>query len=119
MVHLHGPAGIGKSALLREIARRGRALGWTPRTIEGRDLSPTPEALAGALSGLDDEPRPMLLFDTYERISGLDGHLRADVLPGLSAATRIVFASRRAPGRGWSENGWDAVTQVIEVGRLC
>ena len=29
--------GIGKSTLLREIARRGAAAGWTPRTIEGRD----------------------------------------------------------------------------------
>jgi hypothetical protein len=118
VIHLHGPAGIGKSALLREIARRGRAQGWTPRTIEGRDLAPTPEALVAALDGLDDEERPLLLFDTYERISGLDGLLRVDVLPGLSAATRVVFASRRPPARGWSEAGWDAVTRVLEVGPL-
>jgi hypothetical protein len=118
IVHLHGPAGIGKSALLREVARRGRAHGWTPRTIEGRDLAPTPEALAAALDGLDDEQRPLLLFDTYERISGLDGLLRLNVLPGLSAATRVVFASRRPPARGWSEDGWDAVTRTLEIGPL-
>jgi AAA ATPase domain len=115
-VHLHGPAGIGKSALLREVARAGRASGWTPRTIEGRDLPPTPEALADALDGIDDEERSLRLFDTYERISGLDGLLRADVLPGVSATTRVVFASRRPPARGWIENGWDAVTRVLEIG---
>jgi hypothetical protein len=116
-VHLHGPAGIGKSALLREVARAGRASGWTPRTIEGRERPPTPEALADALDGIDDEERSLLLFDTYERISGLDGLLRADVLRGVSATTRVVFASR-PPARGWSENGWDAVTRVLEIGPL-
>jgi hypothetical protein len=115
IVHLHGPAGIGKSALLREVARQGRARGWTPRLIEGRDLSPTPEALASALDGLDDEERPLLLFDTYERISGLDGFLRRTVLPGLSATTRVVFAGRRPPQRGWWEDGWDAVTRVLHI----
>jgi AAA ATPase domain len=118
VIHLHGAAGIGKSALLREVSRRGRAYGWTPRTIEGRDLSPEPEALAAALDGLDDEERPLLLFDTYERMSGLDGLLRMDVLPGLSAATRVVFAGRRPPARGWSENGWDTVTRALEIGPL-
>jgi hypothetical protein len=118
VLHLHGPAGIGKSALLRELARRARARGWTPRVIEGRELAPTPAALTLALAGVDDEERPLLLFDTYERVAGLDGVLRGQVLRGLSDEVRIVFASRHPPARGWDEDGWDAVSNALEVGLL-
>ena len=39
---VHGPGGIGKSVLLREIRRRGRAAGWTPFEVDARDLAPVP-----------------------------------------------------------------------------
>jgi hypothetical protein len=117
VVHVHGPGGIGKSALLREIARRGVANGWTSCTIEGRELTPSPEGLAAALAGVD-EMRPLLLFDTYERVSGLDGLLRGEVLRGLSADARVVFAGRRPPSSGWSEDGWETVTRTVELGPL-
>lgn len=48
VVLLHGPGGIGKSGLLREVERRGALAGWTPHLIEGRDLPPVPEALEEA-----------------------------------------------------------------------
>jgi hypothetical protein len=118
VVHLHGVAGIGKSTLLREIARRGAAAGWSPRTIEGRDIAPTRAALAQALTGIEDEPRPLILFDTYERISGLDGPLRHEILRELSADTRVVFASRQPPDEGWSQDGWEAVTRSLALGPL-
>ena len=41
VVLVHGPGGIGKSALLRQVADRGRAAGWTPVFVEGRDLPHT------------------------------------------------------------------------------
>src|SRR3954468_7327269 len=37
---VHGPSGIGKSMLLREIARRGADAGWTPCALDPRDLAP-------------------------------------------------------------------------------
>src|SRR6185436_8316934 len=40
VVLVHGRAGIGKSTLLREVARRGARRGYTPRIVEGRDLAP-------------------------------------------------------------------------------
>ena len=42
VVHVHGPGGIGKSALLRQAAAEGERCGWTAYWVEGRDLLPTP-----------------------------------------------------------------------------
>src|SRR5215211_8539310 len=49
VVLVHGRAGIGKSALLREVVRRRRKRGWKPRIVEGRDLAPVPGELERAL----------------------------------------------------------------------
>ena len=46
---VHGPGGVGKSALLRAAARRGTARGWTTVAIEGRDLPVDQDALVHAL----------------------------------------------------------------------
>ena len=46
---VHGRGGIGKSVLLREIRRRGRAAGWTPFEVDARDLAPLPDAVEAAL----------------------------------------------------------------------
>jgi hypothetical protein len=118
VAHVHGPGGIGKSALLREVARAAGERGWTPRWIEGRELAPVPEALAAALAGVEEVERPLLLVDTYERISGLDGHLRRDVVPRLPAGARVVFAGRRRPDVAWSQSGWEHLAVVLALGGL-
>src|SRR6188508_2839843 len=66
VVLVHGPGGIGKSTLLRELARRARARGRGPFLIEGREIAPDPDQLEEVLLGVADEPRPLVLFDTYE-----------------------------------------------------
>ena len=50
VVLVHGPGGIGKSTLLRAVARRAEERGWTPVFIEGRDLPPVADAVATALA---------------------------------------------------------------------
>src|SRR5581483_4510334 len=54
VVFVHGPGGVGKSTLLRELARRGEKRGFTPCVIEGRDLAPVPGELEAALEGVED-----------------------------------------------------------------
>src|SRR4051812_31351717 len=59
VVLLHGPGGIGKSTLVRELERRGRDAGWTPVAVEGRDLPPVPDALEAALAPARRVERPL------------------------------------------------------------
>jgi AAA+ ATPase superfamily predicted ATPase len=45
VVFIHGPGGIGKSALLRELVRRAERRGFTVHWIEGRELPPVSDAI--------------------------------------------------------------------------
>ena len=118
VVLVHGPGGIGKSALLREVARRGRERGWTPHLVDGRDLLPVPDALEEALTGVMDEERPLLLFDTYERMQAIDGHLRRELLPSLPERAIVVIAGRSAPDPGWFCAGWENLAAELELERF-
>ncbi|MBA2505748.1 MAG: AAA family ATPase [Thermoleophilaceae bacterium] len=112
---VHGPGGIGKSTLLREVARRGEEKGWTPHWVEGRELPPVPDALEDAIAGARDEERPLLVFDTYERMTALGGYLRRELLPGMPERTVAVIAGRTAPERGWFEGGWESLAVEVEL----
>lgn len=118
VVLLHGPGGIGKSTLLREVARRGEQHGWRATLVDGRELHSTPEAIEAALGPVRDEPRPLLLFDSYERMSAMDGYLRGGLLPSLPERAIVVLAGRGRPGRGWTEDGWDSLAVELELGPL-
>src|ERR687897_3647068 len=115
---VHGRGGIGKSVLLREIRRRGRAAGWTPFGVDARDLAPVPDALEEALRGAWDCERPLILLDTYERMSALGGYLRTRLFPSLPAGAVIVIAGRTAPEPGWFEGGWETLTLELALAPL-
>jgi hypothetical protein len=118
VVLVHGPAGIGKSTLLRQIVRRGERRGWRPHWIEGRDLLPLPDALEDALTGARQEERPLIVFDSYERMTALGGYLRGTVLPSLPERAIVVVARRGLPEVTWSAGGWETVVREVELGGL-
>ena len=74
------------------VARRGERCGWQPHWIEGRELLPVPDALEDALTGARQEERPLIVFDSYERMTALGGYLRRSVLPGLPERAIVVVA---------------------------
>jgi len=118
VVLLHGPGGIGKSALLREVARRGTSAGWSPFLVEGRDLPPVPDAVDEALASARRLNRPLVLVDSYEHMAALGHHLRRVVLPELPDDAIVVIAGRQPPDPGWLQGGWEAVTREIELSPL-
>jgi len=115
VVLVHGPGGIGKSTLLREVARRGSRKGWTTRLVEGRDLAPVPGEIESALGDVTEAEQPLILFDTYERMSAAGGWLRARLLPSLPARSVVVLAGRAAPEPGWFEGGWERLSVELKL----
>src|SRR4051812_3469484 len=118
VVLLHGPGGMGKSTLLREVARRGRAAGFEPIMVDGRALDPVPGEIERAVAGVEDLWRPLLLFDTFERIEALGGWMRERLLPALPAGAVIVLAGRRAPDADWMQGGWESLVMEVPLAPL-
>lgn len=115
VILLHGPGGIGKSSLAREMGRRARGAGLSVHWIDGRELPPVPDALEDALAEAGRAARPMVVLDSYERIAAVGRYLRQALLPGLPDRALVVIASRGTPEPGWFEGGWEALTMVIEL----
>jgi AAA ATPase domain len=115
VVHICGPGGVGKSTLLREIARRARDLGIRVVAIDGRELGPAPGALEAALRKAEDADRLLVLLDSYERMVALDAYIRQELLPELPDRALVLIAGRGAPDPGWFTGGWEALTARIDL----
>lgn len=115
---LHGPGGIGKSALVREIGRRAQALGRQLNAIDARALEPVPGELETALETATDAPGVVVTIDAFEHVRALDSLLRERILPSLPADSLVVVASRDRPGPNWFTAGWEHVVWDIPLGPL-
>ncbi len=118
VVHISGPGGIGKSALLREIGRRARDLGIAVVAIDGRELGPAPAALELALKDAAEFARPLVLIDSYEQMTAFDSFLRRELLPDLPDQSVVVIAGRGAPDPGWFTGGWESLTARLDLSAL-
>jgi hypothetical protein len=102
VTHVHGIAGVGKSALMRWLAGEASAHGVAVVALDGREIEPTEQGVRGALGdALDQEGRVLLLVDTYELLRMIDPWMRRTLIPELSADVRVVLAGREAPSNAW------------------
>jgi hypothetical protein len=121
VVHICGPGGIGKSALLRAAARRARTLGWEVVSVDGRELGPASSALEALMRGGSPRQRkgnrggPLILLDSYERMTALDGYLRRDLVPTLPDRALVLIAGRGDPDPGWFSGGWESLTARLDL----
>ncbi|WP_347814114.1 ATP-binding protein [Actinomadura sp. 7K507] len=118
VLFLHGPGGVGKSALLAEMADAAREGGVAPVLVDARSVTPE----AGAFLRAVEPPRSgryVVLIDTYEVLGALDDWVRETFVPGLPDDTIVVIAGRDAPSARWvADAGWHELLRVVSLRNL-
>ncbi|MEU4233548.1 ATP-binding protein [Nonomuraea sp. NPDC026600] len=116
VLYVHGPGGIGKSALLRRFAHEAAVAGRPVSMVDGRMLEPSPAVSeAEAELGLRDADA-VLLVDHFERIQGLEGWLRERFLPRVPLGALVVIAGRNPPDMRWqADPGWAGALEVLPL----
>jgi hypothetical protein len=132
VIYVHGPGGIGKTALLHQYARLAGEADATTVHIDGRSLDPSPNGMLLTLSAALDLgvasdpidtlatlPRAVLMVDTYEALAPIDAWLRESLLPALPAQAVVVLAGRTMPSAGWRiDPGWRELMRIVPLRNL-
>lgn len=117
MLFLHGPGGVGKTALLGMFADAAADAGRTVLRLDARSLEPSPVGFLDAVG--ERAAGQVLLLDTYEQLVPLDDWLRASYLPSLPADAVVVIAGRNPPTPGWlADVGWQDLLRVVSLRNL-
>lgn len=119
VLYLHGPGGIGKSALLKWFAGAARAAGRLVVEVDGRTVPATPEDFEQATGRAIGEPGSVLLVDAFETCQGLEHWLWEHFLPRLPQGAVAVVAGRTAPDPLWvADPGWADLLHVVPLRNL-
>jgi DNA-binding CsgD family transcriptional regulator len=131
-VFVHGPGGIGKTALVTGTLA---ALPLNGVRLDGRQMEPTVPGALAALGAALGGPAPasatsaadqiaaasvdVLVIDSFERLNLLDGWIRNELIHGLPASITTLLVGRRGPNVAWrSAPGWRTLLGELEVGPL-
>ncbi|MGH3170483.1 MAG: ATP-binding protein [Trebonia sp.] len=113
LLFVHGPGGVGKSALLDIFADVAADAGRSAVRVDARHLRLGPDVLPALVEG------EVLLLDTYELLETLDDWVREQYLPSLPGDALVVMAGRRAPGPRWyADPAWRDLMREIALGNL-
>lgn len=128
IMFVHGPGGIGKSRLVdsfQDIAEQWR-VGFA--RLDGRLIPAVPAAVEQEVTQALSKLRPpmvngdalqVLALDHAEQLAGLDGWLRAELIPGLPRGIVLILAGRQRPGTEWrADPGLSALLIDVELGPL-
>jgi len=115
ILNVHGPGGVGKSALLAAFRRTAERAGRPVTAVDGRSVPAEPEALLAAAGGISElnRRRPLLLVDAFEELEELTRWLQEEFLPNLDTEVRVVVAGRFPLGPAWSD--WQKIIRSIAL----
>lgn len=108
VLYVHGPGGIGKTALLQAMQYRCADRGVAVHPVDARHVEPTAESVRHAieqaglvLQGGNTAERSVLFIDTFEALAPLHRWVRETLIPQLPASCLIVLSGRTAPPTAW------------------
>ncbi|MGW2447863.1 AAA family ATPase [Streptomyces sp. NPDC001675] len=100
ILYVHGPAGIGKTALLGRFAAIARAGDHHVVEIDAARSASAP-ALQGQVREAAAIPGTVLLLDHIDRVKGADGTMPSALLAEAGDNTLTVIAGHDAPSGSW------------------
>jgi len=129
LLNVHGPGGVGKSALLGAFRRIAERAGRPVALVDGRSVPPEPGAFLEAASAgttgranasavtarlaAINRRKPLLLVDAFEELEELTRWLQEEFLPELDTGVRVVIAGRFPLGSAWSD--WQKIDRKSVV----
>ena len=117
VLFVHGPGGVGKTALLGVFAELAAEAGRPVARVDGRAVRAVSHGISGAVG--EPESGLVLLLDTYELLEPADEWLRETYLPSLPADALVVIAGRHPPAPGWvTDPGWRSLLEVLPLRNL-
>lgn len=122
---LHGPPGIGKSALAYAVARMATSQGCCAVILDSRDFRHEPEELrravaarcAGVWTPTSDRPL-VLVFDTFEEMQDMERTFWNGFLRDLEGPTLIVLSGRQSASALAGLGLWQGLVDDLELGEL-
>ncbi|WP_064080721.1 ATP-binding protein, partial [Rhodococcus opacus] len=129
VLYVHGPGGIGKTALLDVLAETAAEAGASVVRLDGRRIAPSSSAVLDALRDTVEVSdvgviargmeRLCILIDTYEALAPIDEWMRTQLLPRLPATALTVIAARTPPGPQWrADTAWGELLRVVSLRNL-
>ncbi|MFD6533785.1 AAA family ATPase [Streptomyces sp. NPDC060184] len=119
VLFVHGPAGVGKSTLLRRFADEALTAGRRLARVDGHHIDPSPAGFEAEAAKVDSAEPTVLLVDAFEHCQGLEDWLRESYLPELPQGSVVVVAGRLAPDTRWVHDlAWQGVLEVLPLAPL-
>ena len=128
VLYIHGPGGVGKTALTTEMQYRCADHDVPVHRVDARNIEPSAEAVETALANagldlgaLDDlgEERRVVFIDTFEAWTPLYGWIRQQLIPRLPASCLVVLSGRMPPPAPWrSDLGLEPLLRVQPLRNL-
>ncbi|MCC6619856.1 MAG: serine/threonine-protein kinase PknK [Deltaproteobacteria bacterium] len=112
-----GPGGVGKTTLLGLLCERARDRGLRVKWLDGVELASLGQLMSVTFRPVIDDPPDLIVIDRAERVGPALDALRDGILPELPLRTRLLMATRKAPG-------WDlhpasiGTTRELTLGNL-